>query len=126
MINIDDRLINESLRIRENYLKSLEEIKKNESLIIKIKDDLNNTYDILKNDNVDKEFIENKIKTLTKEINDLKKITDTIINKIQVLKKDADKLFENIKEKNPNVTEQDIKRFLQPYMEKIDNKYNIL
>lgn len=124
MNNLDQRLINESLRIRESYLKSLEDIKKNEELIINIKNDLNDTYNFLKNDSVDKEFIENKIKDLKREIDNLNKITESITNNIKNLKIDANKLFENIKEKNPDVSEEDIKEILLPYIKDIDNKYD--
>ena len=123
MINLDERLINETLRIRESYLNSIKNFKENEKLIIKIKNELNNAYILLENSKIDKEFLDDKISNLTKDINDLQSITEPIIKIIEKLKYDSDKLFENIKEKYPNITEQELKKFLEPHIKKIDDKF---
>jgi len=126
-INLDKRLIDESLRIREEYLKKIEEIKKNEDLFNNVKDELNNTYLILEGSDIDKEFIENKILKLTKDINKIENLINNILYKIDILKKDADKLFEKIKEKYSDITEEELINILYPYIKKLDSKFeNIL
>lgn len=125
-INLDKRLIDESLRIREEYLNNLKKIKKNDSLFFNIKEELNNTYKILENSDIDKEFIENKILNLNKDVNELQSIIKDVLYKNEILKKDADKLFEIIKEKNPNIKESDLQNFLYPYIKKIDEKFEDL
>jgi dihydroxyacetone kinase-like predicted kinase len=126
-INLDKRLIDESLRIREEYLKKIEEIKKNEDLFNNVKDELNNTYLILEGSDIDKEFIENKILKLTKDINKIENLINNILYKIDILKKDADKLFEKIKEKYSDITEEELINILYPYIKKLDGKFeNIL
>lgn len=126
-INLDKRLIDESLRIREEYLKKIEDIQKNENLFTHVKNELNDTYNILKNSDIDKEFVDDKILKLTKDVNKFENLINDILYQIDILKKDADKLFEKIKEKYPDVKEKDLIDLLYPHIIKIDNKFqNIL
>lgn len=124
---IDDRYIKESLRIRDSYLKSLTELKNNEELISSIKNDLNNSYKLVnETDNeIDKEFVENKINELTINIKNLQKNLKPSIENIEQLTKDANVLYDNIKEKYPDIKKEELQNILIPYMKEIDDKYDI-
>jgi len=122
-IKINKRYINEALRIREEYLKSLTELKKKEKCLVKIKNDINDAYNMV-SDTVNNKIMENKINILTKEIKNLNEYIQPITNKIDKLKDEANDLYMNIKESSPNITKEDIKKIFLPHIKKIDNKFS--
>jgi len=124
-IRIEKRLIDESLRIRKEYLNSLKELKENETNISTIKSDILETYNMTHINDIDKELMETKIKKLSNDIKKLQKNIDPIIIDINNLKNDADRLFEKIKEKYPNVTKEELIESLSPHIQNIDNNYDI-
>lgn len=127
MNNIEKRYIDEAIRIREKYLNLLNELNNNENLIFKIKDNLNISYNMVKSikNDIDKELLENKINVLSNDITLIKSKIEPIIENIENLKISANLLYENLKEKYPNIQKETLIDILKPYMEKIDKKYNI-
>lgn len=126
-LKIEQRLIDEAVRIREEYLKSLVELKTKEENIVSIKDDLNNAYNMVSDyvNDIDKEMIENKIARLTKDIKEMQTYIQPIVDNVSKLGKDANILFEQIKDKNPRATKKELVETLSPHLKKIDDKFNI-
>lgn len=124
-MKIDDRFIKEAIRIREEYLLNVKDIKDKEGKIISIKDDINNAYEMaIKASDMDKELIESKIDRLRNDVNDITKYIQPIMKNINDLRNDADVLYENIKDKYPNITKDELIDIMAPYMKEIDNKFN--
>jgi len=123
-IRMEKRFIDESIRIRKEYLKFLSKLKDNENNISKIKDDILKAYEMAHINDIDKELMETKIKNLTSEVTKMKNHIEPIVNNINDLKNDADKLFEKIQEKYPNVTKEKLIELLSPHVQNIDNDYD--
>lgn len=125
-MRINDRYTEETKRIRKEYLKNLKEIIDREKVIIKIKNDIEVlTTDIENTGNeIDEELTQNRIYTLEKDINNIQKELDPYIKNINTLKKDADNLFESIKEDYPDMTKEELKNQLKPFINDVDNMFN--
>ena len=124
-IRIEKRFIDESLRIRKEYLNSLTELKDKETNISKIKNDILESYNLAHVNDIDKELMETKIKKLSSDIKKLQNNIEPIVIDIDNLKNDADRLFEKIKEKYPNVTKEDLIDSLSPHINNIDKDYDV-
>lgn len=123
-MKLDNIYVKDAIRIRQQYLSSLKNILKEEDVlnqkkseIEKIKDgmgiivngDLHDTTKTLKL-NVQLIKIERIIKDIQNKIR-------PHYESIEKLRKDADKLYTSIKEKYPNVTEDEIKEQISPYIQ---------
>ena len=127
MKKIDDRFIQEAIRIRKEYLSSIFQAKSKESELVSIKNDINDTYSkIAESENeIDEELMKDKIDKLRRKVDDITKYINPIINNIESLKNDADILYENIKDKYPNVTKEELMSVFLPYMRDIDSEFNL-
>lgn len=117
MIKINQRYIDESNRIREKYLITLDDISKREIEILKYKNEIEilmekNTKYISDNDKKDVEQIKEDLKEELLEIDsNINKIVSKLepyFKSIEKLKKESQELFISIKEKYPELTEQNI------------------
>jgi len=126
-LKLEKRFIDESIRIREEYLKNLVILKEKENHILKIKTDLNETYDTIQKpvNEIDKEMMDSKIDNMTKDIKKMQDYINPIIENIKKLGKEADLLFEEIRNKHPNITKNELIKELQPHIKIIDDKYNL-
>jgi len=117
---IGKHYIDEALRIRETYLKTIDEVLDKEKIINKYKVKVSNKMNILKDyvDNLEDDTITENIKkdlikdTLNIEI-ELKNISKEIVpllDIIEKLKKESKNLYNKIKEKYPELSEQDIQK----------------
>jgi len=126
-IKLDERFITESVRIRESYLKSILELKNKEKHILEIKTNISEAYDLATKsiNEIDSEMIEMKIENLTSDIQKLQTDIEPILDNINILKGEADYLFEKIKEKFPKITKQELIESVYKDIIKIDNKYDL-
>jgi len=126
-IKLDKRFVDESVRIRESYLKSLSKLKNKEDLILEIKNNIGETYDLATNsiNEIDSEMIEMKIENLTSDIKKLQTDIEPILDNINILKNEANFLFDKIKEKFPNITKQELIESVYNDVIKIDKKYDL-
>ena len=114
---INQRFINEAIRIREEYLRTLENIVKEEDIISEYKSNIQellNKNDKYVEDNKDK-IISQVKEELKEELSDLDVNINKITNKltplfdlISKLEKESQNLFISIKEKHPNLTTDEI------------------
>jgi hypothetical protein len=121
---IDEQYINEGIRIRKLYMQNLKQIIKEEPKIMdrktsfeKLQEEMGN---IVKSDlNEMRKTLElnEKLIFLEKEIKYIQDIIRPYYNNIENLKSDRDRLYLSIKEKYPNITEQQIEREI---MSKVD------
>jgi len=123
-MKLDQTYINEAIRIRQKYVVSIKNILKEEDILKQKKSDIYNIRDGMEN------IVESDIHDITKrlklnkELNKIERIIKTIQDKIrphyeniEQVRKDADKLYSSIKEKYPNITEDDIKKQITPYIQ---------
>ena len=118
---INKRYLNEANRIRETYIRTIDNIKKEESLIENYKKEIedlmkSNSEYINKNSKLDI----NKIKeNLKEELNEIEikiiKITEKMqpfFDKIDKLRDDSRILYRNIKEEYPELSETEIQKLI--------------
>lgn len=117
MIKIHKRYIDESNRIREKYLSNIEDISKKEEEINRYKSRIEeimekNTKYISENEKKDVEQIKEDIKEELLEIDlNINKIVSKLqphFDIIEKLTKDSSNLFVSIKEKYPELSEEEI------------------
>ena len=122
-MKLDKIYINEAMRIRKKYINSLKNILKEESAIQEKKEEVDKLQDNMESI-VDKDM--NDITKRLKLNDDLIKM-ERLINQVQnrirphydnieSLRTDADKLYNSISEKYPNITEAEIQKEIAPYL----------
>jgi chromosome segregation ATPase len=137
---MDKRYIDEMVRIRKEYLilsktlsnyniqkgdiKSQQE-NNNDNIVNKLLINISDTYSVINEhiDNIDKELMDDKIEEMKKTV---RKIEEEIKNtkyKISKLEDQSDKLYDKIKEKYPNMTQDEMITIVKPYIEKVDISY---
>jgi len=114
---IAEQYINEGIRIRKVYIQNLKEILKQEPIIFerkkifeKLKDDMEATVKSDLNEIRKTIELNNKLTTLEKEIKIIQDIIRPYYEKIESLKTDKDRLYLAIKEKYPNITQEEIEK----------------
>lgn len=123
-MTLDKIYINEAIRIRSEYMASLKNILKEEDSLNLKKSEIDNIQNVME------EMVESDMHDVTKRLrlNEqlikieriVKDIQDKIrphYNNIEKLRIDADRLYTSIKEKYPNVTENEIKEQIAPYID---------
>lgn len=123
-MKIDKIYINEAIRIRKEYYDSINNILKQEKILLKKKEEIDDLRDNME------EIVHSDIHDLTKKLKlnnhllsidrIIKKIQEQIrpdYEKIEKLRTDADNLYNSIKEKYPNIKEDEIKEEISPYLE---------
>jgi hypothetical protein len=121
MVRIEERQIKEARRIREKYLKSVSNIKESESKLIETKKELISVIQTIEKavNEIDEEMMKEKINNLESKIRGIQEDIKPDIIIIKKLEKDADTLFESIKQKHPNITKEELQESLLPYIDDI-------
>ena len=121
---IAEQYINEGVRIRKIYIQNLKEILKQEPFIFerkkifeKIKDDMEVTVKSDLNEIRKTLDLNNKLIVLEKEIKIIQDIVRPFYDKIEALKSDKDRLYLAIKEKYPNITQEEIEKDIMSKVE---------
>ena len=112
---MDKIFIEQAKQIRREFIKNAKEIVKCEERIIIYKEDLNKIHDEL-SDKMDDQTIHEKLVLVEKNIKAIEKILEPYNVKIKQLEKNADILFDNIKEKHPTLTTEEIQKELIPHL----------
>lgn len=116
---LDKIFIEQAKYIRREYIKNSKEISECESKIESYKDELNDIQSEL-NEKMNENELLNKLILVEKNIKAIENIIQPHIDKIKKLEKEADKLFDSIKEKHTTLTSEDIKNELVPHLMKIN------
>jgi hypothetical protein len=121
---IAEQYINEGIRIRKSYIQNLKEILKQEPIIFerktifeKLKDDMEAT--VTSDINEARKILElnNKLITIEKEIRVIQNIIKPYYDAIESLRTDKDRLYLAIKEKYPNITQEEIEKDIMSRVE---------
>lgn len=114
---IAEQYINEGVRLRKGYLENLKEILKQEPFIDgrkknfeKLKEEMESLVFSDINDIRKTMELNNKLIILEKEIKSIQDIIKPYYDKIELLKTERDRLYISIKEKYPNITDQEIEK----------------
>lgn len=126
---IDTLYINEALRIREEYLNNLLYISNEEENLKKLTNNLSELSEEIENsESKDENYYKNALIEVEKMIQKANDKIKPYYDKIKDLDKQQRLLYNNIKEKYPNITDDKIKDVIIPHIlildEKIKNKYN--
>jgi len=121
---IEELYINDAKRIREEYLNNLIYIASEEDNIKSLTSDLEQIgKDIEESDSKSDTFYRDALFEVEKMI---KKATEKIVpyyEKIKDLDKQQRKLYNTIKDKYPNLSDDDMKNSIIPHILEIDKKY---
>jgi len=121
---IDQIYINEAVRIREEYLNNLIYLSNEEGNIKSLTDDLQNlSKEVEESDKKDEQYYRDALFEVELMI---RKATDKIIpyyDKTKQLDKEQRTLYNTIKEKYPNLSDNDMKDVLIPHILEIDKKF---
>ena len=130
---IEIRYINEAIRIRREYLNCMYEITTKEEKVMKQKSELENVMNDLTSlvesmegkKNIDGKLLNEKLLEAELNINKIQAELKPINVKIESLKKEAKNLYTIIKEKYPDLNDQDIKSQMDPHLIELNNKYKL-
>lgn len=121
---IEEIYIREAQRIRKEYLEALINITNEEDSIKKLTDELKEFSEEIensesKNEQYYKDALIEIDRMITSAMNKIKPYQE----KTKELDKQQRILYNNIKEKYPSISDDDIKNSIIPYIIEIDNKY---
>jgi len=112
---IDQRFIEQAVRIRRDFLKSLKIATERQEVVMVYLDQLNNLKNDL--DNIkEKEDLILKINEIEKSVSVIEKEMSYHLLKREQLEKDEIKLCEMVLERYQGITEDEIKEQLHPYL----------
>jgi hypothetical protein len=121
---IEEIYINEAKRIREEYLKNLIYIAKEEDNIKTLTNDLETLGNEIENSDSKSE---NYYRDALFEVEVMiRKATDKILpyhDKVKELDKQQRKLYNTLKDKYPNISDEEIRSEIIPHIIEIDDKY---
>ena len=112
---MDKIFIEQAKSIRREFTKTAKDIIECQDKIEGYKIELTKIQEEL-NSKMNEETIREKLILIEKNIKSIEKILEPHNSKIIQLEKDADKLFDNIKERHPNLTPEDIQNELIPHL----------
>jgi len=121
---IDLIYLNESKRIRKEYLENLAFIVKKEDEINFHINEINNIKNIINDipENNKDEFI-NQLKIMDENIQKISKHIQKYYDNIKQLDVDQRKLYYNIKDKYPNIDDEDIKNEIIEFIEPVNSEF---
>ncbi|MFW6233348.1 MAG: hypothetical protein ACOC3Z_01660 [Nanoarchaeota archaeon] len=127
-MTIDEIYINESIRIRKTYLKNLLKIVESEEEIknnVKHIEDIKKEIDRYKEEdiNIDEKKISSTILEINKNIDIIKKNIMPYSDSIKKLDEDQRILYNNIKDKYPGISREEIQSQILPHIIPIDNQF---
>lgn len=127
-MTIDEIYINESIRIRKTYLKNLLKIVESEEEIknnVKHIEDIKKEIDRYKEEdiNIDEKKISSTILEINKNIDIIKKNIMPYSDSIKKLDEDQRILYNNIKDKYPSISREEIQSQILPHIIPIDNQF---
>lgn len=112
---MDKIFIEQAKQIRREFIKNSKDVAKCENNIEIYKKQLSKIKEELK-ENMDKQEMLEKLALIERNIKIIEKILEPFEKKVKQLEKDADKLYENIKERHSSMSPEDIKRELIPHL----------
>ena len=115
---MDIKFVEQSRQLRIEYFKATKQILKCESEITQYKKNLEDILEKM-DDEKNKEKIMLLLSDVEKNIKLVENKISPYINRIKELEKSADVLFENIKERYPEITPDEIKNGLIPHLKNI-------
>jgi len=122
-MKLDKIYIKDAVRIRKEYISSLTNIlqqedilNNNKSDIDKIRADMENIVESDNHDVTKRLKLNEELSKIDKIVKDIQSNIKPHYDKIESLRVDADKLYTSIKERYPDITEEDIKKQIAPYI----------
>jgi hypothetical protein len=121
---IDLIYLNESKRIRKEYLQNLAFIVSREEEIESYMNEIKNIQSqIDKSENKKIELFTDQLRYIDVNIDKINKFISVYYDKIKQLDKDQKILYNNIKDKYPNINDDDIKNQIMKFIEPVNNEF---
>ena len=129
MLKINKQYIYSAVRIRKEYFQELEKIKEKEFILTKYKEEVRNVYSLLENmvdgykgtiesDEPFQKELNDKLNDIEKVMVETQKELQPYFDKIDFLKEESSILYNNILEKYPGITQEEIQEQIIPHLEK--------
>jgi chromosome segregation ATPase len=115
---MDKIFIEQAKQIRREFIRNSKEINRCEEEIEIYKQKLSSIQDEL-NDDMNKDDMLQKLVQIEKNMKIIEEILKPYEEKVLKLQKDADKLYENIKERHKSITQEEIEKELIPHLTEI-------
>lgn len=121
---IDLIYLNESKRIRKEYLENLAYIVDKEDEINIYVNEIKRIQNVIDNspDDIFEDFVE-KLKLIDENINKINKYINISYDKIKELDVDQRKLYYAIKDKYPNISDDDMKYEIMEFIEPVNSEF---
>lgn len=113
---MDKKFIEQAKHIRIEYIKNLNDVLKCEEKINKYKDELKVIQENLSSED---SSLLSKMAVIEKNLKTIENIMNPFTKKVKRLEKEADTLFDNIKERHPELSPEDIQNELIPHLKEI-------
>jgi hypothetical protein len=121
---IDQIYINEAIRIREEYLDNLIYIANEEEYIRGLSSDLQTLNDeISKSEKKDEKYYRDALFEVDLMIRKATEKINPYYDKVKELDKKQRSLYNTIKDKYPNITDDEMKKDIIPHIVKVDQRY---
>ena len=123
-MQLDKLYIDEAKRIRKTYLNNLADLLKKEAEVkkySKMMDDIKKQIDDGESANSD--FFVNKLLEMGSNIDKIQNVITPYYDKIQKLDKAREILYNNIKDKYPDITDEEIQEQIIPHIKPIDEDF---
>jgi len=114
---MNKKFIEQAKSIRREYIKNINDVAKCEEKINIYKKELTKIQENLSS--IDQDSLRIKMMDIEKNLKYIENIMEPFTKKVKKLEKDADILFENIKECHPNLSTEDIKNELVVHLKEI-------
>jgi predicted transcriptional regulator len=115
---MDKIFIEQAKNIRRQYIKVTKDLSKSEEKIGFFKEELRKIKENL-SANMNEDSLKISAVEIEKNLKLIQDIIEPLDIKVKKLQEDADKLFENIKERYPNMSSEEIQNELIPHLEQI-------
>ncbi len=125
-MTIDEIYINEAKRIRKTYLTNIANIVKKEEDIQKyfnMIEDIKKEIDDTDQNSVDEKFYINRVYDISDNIDKVKNHLMPYYENIKKLDNDQKVLYNNIRDKYPDITDDEIQNQIVPHVVEIDKEF---
>lgn len=115
---LDQRFINMAIKIRKDFLKSLKEATQKQEIVNHYLNELNELKNDLDNSKNDEDLV-SKLRVIEQKIKAIEKEMSVLVDKRTKLEKEEIQLLEMIKERYPDITENELKEQIYPYIQNL-------
>lgn len=115
---LDQRFIDMAVKIRRDFLKSLKEATQKQEIVNHYLNELNDLKTDLENSKNNDDLV-SKLKVIEQKIRIIENEMSVLVERRSKLEKEEIKLLETIKERYPEITEDELKQQIYPHIQNL-------